>query len=282
MRLVSLHPAATDALRALGLGDALVAHTHRCEGAGLTVTHPRPSQTPALSAYEVDWPTVASLMPDVIVTRATPGRALKQGPLVTLDVGLPARGLALEARTLDEVFEGLSALGIELGVAHISEALLASLRGRIDAVAARNAGIRHRPVPVALEQFDPPLIAGGWVPEMIALAGGTPVLSEAGERATAVTWEEIANVQPELFLTLPPDADVLESLRQLDALGARNDLRWMWKAIPAAYFDQIYALEARHSFTGPGPGLVDGIETLAGLLHPDRHPAPLAALALRP
>ena len=68
----------------------------------------------------------------------------------------------------------------------------------------------------------------------------------------------------------------------LDALGARNDLRWMWKAIPAAYFDQIYALEARHSFTGPGPGLVDGIETLAGLLHPDRHPAPLAALALRP
>lgn len=283
MRIVSLLPAATDIVVALGLGDALVGSTHLCEApeGARVVTDSAPPATPAHSAWRVDWDAVAALQPDLILTRAAPGHARMAGAFVGID--LPAAGMAyaLEATGLDGVLESIQALASECGAHEAGRRVAEDLRGRIDDLAERSSLTRHKPVVVALEDLDGPTAAGLWVPEQIRIAGGTPTLVEESEPAAMVTWEDVAAVQPELFLAMAREGDVLSSLQALVALGAQDDLRWMWRDIPAAYLSQIYALDAR-LFSGPGPRLVDGIAVLAGLLHPDVFPAPLAAYALRP
>lgn len=283
MRVVSLLPAATDILVDLGLSDALVGCSHLCdapEGVPL-VTDSERQAAPEHSAWRVDWDAVAALRPELILTRALPGHARSTGALV--DIGLPIAvpAFALEATDLDGVLATITAVAAECDAPGAGQRLAESLRQRIDALAERSARTRHRPVVVALEDLSAPVAAGLWVPEQIRLAGGTSTLADEGAPAAAVSWEDVASVQPELFLAMGREGDVLLSLQALIALGARDDLRWMWRDIPAAYLSQIYALDGR-LFSGPGPRLVDGIEVLAGLLHPDVFPAPLAAYALRP
>lgn len=287
MRIVSLLPAATDIVRALGLGPSLVARTHQCAPDGESgnppiVTRPGPPDAPERCGFAVDWAAVEALSPDVVITRAAAGHAAAVGGLVALPAQGGGRVYGLEAMDLEGVWVGIRALAGTLGDPAAGDRLTVHLRARIDAIAERVAPLRHRPVAIALEQLEIPVAAGGWVPEQIALAGGTPVLAEPGAAAVETQWEAVADCQPELFLAMPAGCDVLASLSALEALGARSDTRWFWKEIPAAYLDQIYALDALHDFGGPGPGLVDGIETLAGLLHPNLFPAPLATHALRP
>ncbi len=285
MRIVSLLPAATDIVVRLGLGESLVGRSHLCgsgaSGNVLTVPAVQPAW-PALSAYEVDWEAVGALRPDLILTRAAPGHARASDAIVPLAGPGPARMLGLEALTIDGILASMLALSVELGVAEAGRTEVDFLRRRIEGVANRAAAARHKPVVVALDDLDGPSAAPGWVPEQILLAGGTPALAEPGSPSAPASWEDVANAQPELFLALPQDCDVLESLRRLESLGARDELRWLWREIPATYLSQIYALEALRFFSGPGPGVFDGIEVLAGLLHPDTFPAPLAAHALRP
>jgi len=283
MRIVSLLPAATDIVVALGLGDSLVGYSHLCEAPdrATVVTASQMPVAPEHSSWRVDWDAVAALRPDMILTRALPGYARIAGALVGLESPLPTPLLALEASSLDGVLESIQAIAAECGAGETGLRVAGELRGRMDVLAERSARTRHRPVVIALEDLVTPVAAGLWVPEQIRIAGGTSTLVEAGEPAAAVAWEDVASVQPELFLAMAREGDVLSSLQALVALGARDDLRWMWRDIPAAYLSQIYALDAR-LFSGPGPRLVDGIAVLAGLLHPDAFPAPLAAHALRP
>ncbi|HQV28586.1 MAG TPA: ABC transporter substrate-binding protein [Thermoflexales bacterium] len=283
MRIVSLLPAATDILVALGLGDALVGHSHLCDApeGGEVVTAAQPPGAAEHSAWRVDWDAVATLQPDLILTRAMSGHAPIAGALVGIDLPVGGTAFGLEATGLDGMLESIQAIAGECGAREAGQRVAEDLRGRIDEMAERSAMTRHKPVVVALEDFATPMAAGLWVPEQVRLAGGTATLVDEGGPSAVVTWEDVASVQPELFLAMPRAGDVLASLQALMALGARDDLRWMWRDIPAAYLSQIYALDAR-LFSGPSPRLVDGIAVLAGLLHPDVFPAPLAAYALRP
>jgi iron complex transport system substrate-binding protein len=283
MRIVSLLPAATDIVVALGLGDALVGCSHLCEAphGPTVVTEPAPPVDPAYSTWRVDWDAVAAVRPELILTRAMPGHARRAGALVEIDLPIAAPAFALEATDLDGVLATITAIASECDALTAGQRLAEGLRQRMDDLADRSAKTRHKPVVIALEDLDTPIAAGLWVPEQIRLAGGTATLIDEGSLAAAVAWDDVASVQPELFLAMPREGDVLTSFQALVALGARDDLRWMWRDIPAAYLSQIYALDAR-LFNGPGPRLIDGIAVLAGLLHPDVFPAPLAAYALRP
>lgn len=283
MRIVSLLPAATDIVVALGLGDALVGSSHLCEApiGVAVVTDAYPPAAPEQSAWRVDWDAIAALRPDLILTRALPGHARVAGAFVGIELPVAGPAFALEATDLGGVLESIALIAAECGFGEAGLRVVEGLRERVDDLAERSARTRHKPVVIALEDLATPTAAGLWVPEQVRIAGGTASLVEEGWPAVAVAWEDVASVQPELFLAMPREGDVLSSLQALVALGARDDLRWMWRDIPAAYLSQIYALDAR-LFSGPGPRLVDGIGVLAGLLHPDAFPAPLAAYALRP
>jgi iron complex transport system substrate-binding protein len=285
MRIVSLVPSATELLFALGAGDEVIAVTHECDHPPAALELPRVTRDvvgPGLSSaeidaavrertergesiYELDEEALRGLGPDLIVTQALCAvcavsyddvRALAQRIESRPDV------VSLDPSTLGEVLDDVRRLGAVIGRQAEAEALLRDAATRIDRVrlAVRTA---PRPRVAALEWLDPVYVAGHWTPQLIDYAGGEDVLGRPGERSDQRTWEEVAAAAPEVVIVMPcgyeaPRArEEAETYRErLEALGARH----------------VMAVDAAAYFSRPGPRLIDGLELLAGILHPDRLP----------
>ena len=192
--------------------------------------------------------------------------AVSYDDVVAVAATLPSkpRVISLDPMTLDEVLDDVRRLGDAAAATAESRLLREQARRRIDAVQAAVADA-PRPRVAAIEWLDPPFIAGHWVPEMIRIAGGEDVLGKPGERSRTAEWEEIAAAAPDIALVMPcgydaqRSAEEAETFRdQLTALGAR----------------QTVAVDASAYFSRPGPRLVEGIELLGHILHPDRVAAP--------
>ena len=150
-------------------------------------------------------------------------------------------------------------LGRATGTADRADALVAALRARLDDVVRRVAD-RPRPRTLVLEWTDPAFAPGHWVPEMVELAGGVSVLGSAGEKSFRVGWDEVRAARPEVVVCAPCGYG-LEQSRELAHEVVRAGV------LPADA--AVWAVDANASFARPGPRLVDGVEALAGLLHPD-------------
>ena len=137
---------------------------------------------------------------------------------------------------------------------------MASLRARVDAVRRRVAG-RSRPRVLVLEWPDPPFNAGHWVPDQVEAAGGVPVLATAGDRSRRLTWEEIAAEQIDLTVFSPCGFDLAGAVEQATAFLSRPEVSGLGRVV---------AVDANAFFSRPGPRVVDGVEMLAALLHPER------------
>ena len=294
MRIASLVPSATEALFALGLGDSVVAVTHECDHPEAATRLPRltssviPEGLPAAeidarvrevtgrgeALYRLDEPKLAALEPDLTVTqalcavcavsyddvRAVAGR-LSSEPAV----------LSLDPETLEEVLDDLVVLGEAAGERSRGESVRDGLHARLDAVRRRVAD-RPRARVAALEWLDPVYAGGHWVPEMIALAGGVDLLGEPGEKSRVVGWAEVTAASPDLAVVMPCGLYVEDSAAE--ALAHADELR-------ATGASRVVAVDAASSFSRPGPRLVDGVELLAHLLHPDAVETP-EAVAWRP
>ncbi|MDX6587825.1 MAG: iron complex transport system substrate-binding protein [Solirubrobacterales bacterium] len=287
MRIASLVPSATEALFSLGLGDDVVAVTHECDWPAAALERPRltRSEIPeGLSPREIDEAVreltakgeaiygldsaeLERLEPDLIVTQALCAVcAVSYDDVCSIAGALPGDPsvLSLDPETLDEVLGDLVRLGAECGVPERGDSLRRDLRRRLDAVRAAVEGA-PRPRVVALEWLDPPFIGGHWVPEMIEAAGGVDALGEAGVKSRTGTWDELRAAAADVAVVMPCGLYADEAAAQagdhageLEALNAKR----------------IWAVDAASSFSRPGPRLVDGVELLAHLLHPDRAEAP--------
>ena len=287
MRIASLVPSATEALFALGLGDSVVAVTHECDHPPAAARLPKltasvipegldPAEIDARvrevtargeSLYTLDEPTLASLDPDLIVTQALCAVCAVSYDDVRAVAGrLASRPavLSLDPETLDEVLADIVRLAAATGEPARGDRLLADLEARLAAVDRAVAG-RERPRVAALEWLDPVFIGGHWVPEMIARAGGEDVIGRPGEKSRVVSWEEVAAAEPEVVVAMPCGLYVGEAAAQARGRGER--LRELGAA-------QVVAVDAASSFSRPGPRLVDGVELLAHILHPDAVAAP--------
>lgn len=295
---MSLVPAGTEIVAALGLGDRLVAVTHDCDFPPEVRALPRVTRSAipphatsreiddvvraaashGESTFHLDVPALVAALPDVIV-----GQTLCAVCAVRLD-DLPSslspapRVVPLDAFSLDTVFEDVRRVAQALGVAERGEALVRSLRARLDAVRERVAG-RPRPRVVCLEWLDPLFNGGHWVPEQVAIAGGEDVLGEPGARSREVSWDEVRLLRPELLVVMPCGFGASRALAEARVLASLPG----WDALPAARDGGVYAVDGSSYFSRPGPRLVDGVELLAALFHPDRFasPSPDAAAALR-
>jgi iron complex transport system substrate-binding protein len=287
MRIASLVPSATEMLFALGLGDQVVGVTHECD-------HPAPARQlphltstvlpPGLSATEIDAAVkqvvgegralygldeerLAELRPDLIVTQAVCDVcAVSYEDVVTVAVRLPGppRVLQQDPSSLAEVLEDVSRLGAAAGIESQAAAVRAELEARLDAVRAAVAGA-ERPRVVALEWLDPPFVGGHWLPEMVAIAGGEDVAGPPGAKSPEVSWQALTELHPEVVVVMPCGWYVEEARAQ----AAEQRL-----AIEALGAERVFAVDAASTFSRPGPRLVDGVELLAHLFHPDRVPAP--------
>jgi iron complex transport system substrate-binding protein len=285
MRIVSLVPHATELLFALGLGDQVIAVTHECDypPAALQLPHiTRDALPTGLSAaeidaavrertergeaiYELDEGALSALEPDLIVTQALcPVCAVSFQDVAKLAAKLPSKPkvISLDPHTFGETLGDVRTVAEATDRRERGIELVAEIAARIDRVklAVRSAG---RPRVAALEWLDPVFVAGHWTPQLIELAGGEDVLGLPGEHSTAMPWETVTAAQPEIVVVMPCGYDAarahLEALAhagQLAALGARR----------------VVAVNASAYFSRPGPRLIDGLELLAHILHPELVP----------
>jgi iron complex transport system substrate-binding protein len=283
MRIASLVPSATEMLFALGLGGDVVGVTHECDypAAAAELPHLTATVLPeGLSAgeidaavkevvgegralYTLDEERLDDLAPDLIVTQAVcEVCAVSYEDVVAVAARLPNRPLVVQQdpSMLGEVLEDVTRLGEAAGTEGRAQEFRGELEARLTAVEEAVAGA-PRPRVLALEWLDPPFLGGHWIPEMIALAGGEDVGGVTGRKSPQVEWEDLPGLEPDVVVAMPcgwylddSRAQALEHRDRLDSLGARR----------------IFAVDAASTFSRPGPRLVDGVELLGHLLHPDR------------
>ena len=281
MRILSLLPSATEIVYALGLEDHLVGVTHECDfpaGARakrvVSVSALPAGSTPAeidalVSAsigggepiYRLDDAAVRELQPDIVLTQdlcavcAVPSGHVNEALSV---IGCSADVVSMDPSSLEEVIDCLGAVGSATGTEERATRLAADLHGRLDAVRAAVSGA-PRARTFALEWPDPPFNGGHWVPQMIAVAGGEPVLAQWGTPSVRVTWEDIAAAGAEVVVSMPCGYGLDQAAALTTPLLERPELRRA---------DAVYAVDASSYFSRPGPRLVDGVEVLASVLHP--------------
>jgi iron complex transport system substrate-binding protein len=282
MRIVSLVPHATELLFALGLGDDVVAVTHECDHPAPALELPRVTRDrlpPGLSAgeidaavrasvagegtiYELDTELLHELEPDLIVTQELcPVCAVTYDEVVkeAEQIASCPKVIALDPKTIGETMGDIRTVAAATGARDAALDLVARQRARIDRVrvAVKDA---ERPTVAAVEWFDPVFIAGHWTPQLIELAGGIDVLGFAGEHSEQTTWEAVAAVAPEIVVCMPCGYDAPRSLQEAEQFAA--ELR-------STGARRVVAVDAAAYFSRPGPRLVDGLELLGHLLHPE-------------
>jgi iron complex transport system substrate-binding protein len=294
MRIVSLVPSATEMLFALGLGADLIAVTHECDYPPAALELPKVTRDvlpPGLSSaeidaavkeltlqgqsiYELDTEQLHDLRPDLIVTQALCSVcAVSYDDVRTIaqEIETQPRVVSLDPQTVGEVLGDARTLAEATDRRDAAVELVRDSAARIDRVRLAVRGAR-RPRVVALEWLDPPFAGGHWVPQLIEFAGGEDVLGFAGESSQQRTWEEVISSQPDIVVVMPCGYDAQIAYREAEM---HRDLL---RALGAG---EVVAVNAAAYFSRPGPRIVDGLELLAHIIHPELVPeAPGEALTI--
>jgi iron complex transport system substrate-binding protein len=292
LRIVSLLPAATEIAAALGLMDQVVGVSHECDFPMEANQRPRVTHCPVhnagLASREVDqWvrralrnngtiytiheSLLGDLHPDVILTqKLCDVCAVGYGTVARLAATLPGppRLVNLEPTSLSDVFDDIRRVAQACGVADRANEMIASLSERVEAVRLRADRISHRPRCFLMEWVDPPFCSGHWGPELVEIAGGHDSLGRRHRPSAQIDWQEVVDARPEIIVL---------SLCGYAINRARRDYELLrrfphFDSLPAASGGEIYLVDASAYFARPGPRIVDSLEILAGILHPEEFP----------
>ena len=292
MRICSLLPSAREIAFALGLGDSVVAVTHECD-------YPPEAKTKRVvvknvidahtyssheinrviserlrakkSIYTIDLPAFKAADPDLILTQELcdvcavdynevieASQVLSQKPKI----------ISLNPSLLSDVLREIEYVGQATGKEKVAEALVLHLRERIDQVRKQVSRADLRPRVACLEWLDPIYNAGHWVPEMVELAGGQEGLAQKARPSREINWEQVLDFAPEVMVLMPCGFDVKrtsEDARLLYSLPG-------WKELPAVRQGRVFAVNGHAYFNRSGPRLVDGLEILGQIIHPEIFP----------
>lgn len=289
MRIVSLLPAATEIVAALGLTDSLVGVSHECDyppevNAKPRVTHCEvygkglPSAAvdqwvnQSLSAnnalYSLDTNLLRELEPDVIVTqRLCDVCAIDYASVVTIANSLPKKPkiVNLGPSSLADILSDIRCVGEALGVVERAETVVEVLAKRINAVKRAATKATSRPRCFLMEWIDPPFCAGHWNPELVELAGGVDPLGKKWIPSTRVSWEQINDAKPEIVVLACCGYEVIRTTSDLPIVEGNP----VWESLPAVRHNRIYVVNGSAYFSRPGPRVVDSLEILAEIIHPE-------------
>lgn len=288
-RLISFLPAATEMAFALGLGEQVMGVSHECDFPAAAKTKPvvvraaLPLEMMTLreidvtvaqrigsgqSLYEVDERMLAQIAPTHILTQELCHVCAPSGNEITHVLAALPRKLEIlwfTPHSIEEIFGNLRELGMATGKSAKAEELMGSAHARLEQVAGRVKKILRCLRVFCLEWTDPYYCCGHWVPEMVELAGGEDGLGRKGKDSVRIPWADIAAWAPEILIVSPCGFSTEKAVVQAKELLQQPG----WSDLPAVRNDRVYAVDANAYLARPGPRVVDGVELLAHLIHPE-------------
>jgi iron complex transport system substrate-binding protein len=301
MRICSLLPGATEIAYVLGLGDQVVGVTHECD-------YPRDAKNKAIivkssldpremssaqidfqvgqqlrnraSLYTLDIDRFIELSPDIVLIQdlcdvcaihpnqvVEACRSLRNEPTI----------IALAPTSLSDVLADITRIGEATASAKRAELVVKGLRKRIERVGEQASKSAPRPRVGCLEWLDPIYYAGHWVPEMVEIAGGHNGFGEKGQPSARCEWQAVSEFSPEIILLMPCGFETERTQNEYHVLQKLD----RWSELPAVKSGRVFAVNGHAYFSRPGPRLVDGLELLAQLIHPELFSAPVSPEASR-
>ena len=301
MRIVSLLPSTTEIVCALGLESELVGITHECDYPATIGDKPRLTKSRIShetmtsveidhavrsqldghgSIYDLDEASLRDLKPDLILTQelcevcAVSYKTVSQAARAfESDVKV----VSLEPNTIDDIFANIRMVGELAQRASQADMLVDGLMLRLKRIREKSSTLTNRPRTLMLEWLEPPFAPGHWVPEQVAIAGGDHAFGKAGKASVTTTAEEIRDYAPEVIVLIPCGFYKEDILRQLPHARLPEG----WNDLPACKSKQVWATDATSYFSRPGPRVVDGVEILAKILHPEVFGSPTNEEAVR-
>ncbi len=303
MRICSLLPSATEIAFALGLGDSVVAVTHECD-------YPPEAKTKQIvvkssidaarsgsaeidetvgkllrakkSIYTIDLPRFREANPDLILTQELCDVcAVNYNEVLAASASLARKPeiISLAPALLSDVLRDIELVGKMAGKKREAEIFVAHLQKRIDRVREKASRSDYRPRVACLEWLEPIYNAGHWIPEMVELAGGMDGLGKKGKPSEKIDWDRVVQSAPEVIVLMPCGFEIARTLKELRLLYQLPG----WRDLPAVKKGNVFAVNGSAYFNRSGPRLVDGLEILARIIHPEIFPwqtAPEAAQRL--
>jgi len=299
LRVVSLLASATEILYELGLGDQVVGVSHECDFPADARSKPRLTRSHVDAAgtsdqidrqvkdffatgqplYERDQRRLGELAPDLIVTQAQCDVcAIQYDEVMRLVGSLEAlrrtQVVALSPHALSDVFADILRVGRAAGRLATAESCVERLEARVRRVRQATADLSgsQRPRVVCVEWVEPLMIAANWTPQLVEFAGGENGLSRAGGHSEYFAWRDVLDYDPEVLLLMPCGFDLSRALREVAVLPNHEG----WRDLSAVRAGRVFAVDGNAYFNRSGPRLVESLEILAHLFHPERFAAPLA------
>jgi len=288
-RIVSLLPSATEIVCALGLRDHLVGRSHECDfppdisrlpvctaprfeaegSSGEIDGRVRSLASQALSLYEIREDILSHLHPDVIVTQTQCDVCAVAFDDVVEAAERVVDGeveiVALSATSFQGILDDIRNVARATGCDSSGAVVIGSLRSRATTIAERARKTSPRPSVLCLEWIDPLMAGGNWIPELVEMAGGTPLLSRAGEHSPWIDWPALAAADPDTIVVMPCGFSMAKARAEMRSV---TDLD-QWRTLRAVREGRVHVTDANQYFNRPGPRIVESLEILAEILHPD-------------
>lgn len=291
VRVVSLLPSATEILDVLGLTPWVVGRSHECDYPPDIESRPictssrldfvKPSvQIDAdvqalleatLSIYDVNLDVLKDLRPTHIVTQdqcdvCAVNFALVEQAVATLSDPQP-QIISLQSRNLSEVWADIAqvAAGLNIDAAPV----LAALRKRVNACREKTQHLTddQRPTVAAIEWIDPLMASGNWIPELVELAGGRDLFGKVGHHSPYIKWDDLLQADPDIIIVMPCGFDLARTQQEMQQAIATHP---QWEQLRAFQQQRLYLTDGNAYFNRPGPRLVDSLEILAEIIHPQQ------------
>ena len=287
-RIVSLLPAATEIICALGLEYRLVGRSHECDYPPGISNLPICSSakflpgsdsaqidrqvkeilSESLSIYTLDRDLIKSLAPDVIITQAqceVCAVSLKDVELALSDLlDKKCQIISLQPNGLDDVYRDIRMIAGKLSVENAAEELLELSDERINIIRHKLKFIAEKPTVACIEWLSPLMIAGNWTPEIVEIGGGLPVLTEAGTHSSYITFQDIIIADPDIILIMPCGFSIQRTLQEI---GLMLDTPG-WADLQAVKTHRVYLADGNQYFNRSGPRMTDSIEIMAEIINP--------------
>jgi iron complex transport system substrate-binding protein len=300
MRICSLLPSATEICFALGVGDSVVGASHECDYPSAAAQLPKVTSSnipvglsgreidetvsSTLNAqgslYDLNLPLLESLQPDLILTqRLCDVCAVSFDRVQEAVSSLPSkpRLLNLEPHSLEDIFKNITRVADATGAQAAGTELVAALRGRMDEVRRRTAQLASRPRVFCMEWVNPPYCGGHWMKELVEIAGGTDSLSNLHRPSYRIEWKKVLEFNPEVIVLTCCGFDLERCEQEGAALPGFNAAGELF----AVRNRRVYATDGSHFFSRPGPRIVESLEILAHLIHPNLFPPPAVSNAFK-